>query len=99
MATAKGARREKSPEEVIGGIRRQIRGAEARAQDEDPWMIADMLGLAAELQEAAVRVVAHHRANGMTWDAIGFSLGITGTTACKRYAARVAEINAERREA
>jgi hypothetical protein len=81
---------------MIDGLRRQIKAVEKRAVSEDPWMAADMLGLAGQLEEATVRVIAAHRRNGYRWDDIGFSLGITGLTALKRYKKQADEINAAR---
>jgi hypothetical protein len=93
VATSTTVKRVKDPEEMIGAARRLIRAIEKRAENEDPWMAADMLGLSRDLEEATVRVVASLRARGYTWHDIGLSFGISGTTAVKRWAARVAQIN------
>lgn len=98
-ATVTKTRKVKDTEEVVGGVKRQIRSLERRAAEEDPWVIQEMLDLAAELEAAALRTVARLRAvdpstgkPAYTWDAIGFSLGITAITAHKRYAAKVAAL-------
>jgi hypothetical protein len=93
MTAAVAVKREKTPEEMIGAAERMIRAIETRAAGEDPWMAADMLRLSGELEEATVRTVARLRARGYLWDDIGFSFGITGTTAVKRWAAKAATIN------
>jgi hypothetical protein len=78
-------RRIKDTEELISGIRRQIRALEPRAAAEDPWAAAEMLRLATELQAAATRVIRQLRDTGYTWPDIGFAIGISDVTACKRY--------------
>jgi hypothetical protein len=98
MATTR-ERAPKTPEEVVSGLRRQVKSAEKRAVEEDPWMMTDMFDLAAEMEQAAVRVMAALRAKGYTWNDIAVSMNaasaerITGQTLIKRYAKRVAEIN------
>src|ERR1700733_3017223 len=62
MTTKTGVKRVKTPEELISGLRRQVKAAEKQAVNEDPWMLADMLTVADELKQAAVAVVA-------SWDA------------------------------
>jgi len=81
-------------DETVKAIGRLIPALERQGRKEDPWMAADMLRLAAEMETAAVRVIADLRARDYKWDDIGFALGISGTTAVKRYARKVAEINA-----
>jgi len=81
-------------DETVKAVGRLIPALERQGRNEDPWMAADMLALAAQMEAAAVRVIADLRARGYTWNDIGLSLGITGTTAVKRYAKKVAEINA-----
>jgi len=81
-------------DETVKAVGRLIPALERQGRTEDPWMAADMLRLAAELEDAAVRLIASYRARGDRWEDIGFALGITGTTAVKRYAKKVAEINA-----
>ena len=89
-------RRFKDTDELVGGVRRQIRGLKFRAFDEDPWVVDDMLKLRAELDAAILEVIASYRAPGedgetpkYRWDDIGFALGITGAAACKRYAHKI----------
>lgn len=83
--TTTRTRPEKTPEEMVAGVSRQIDGLERRARNEDPWMVADMLALAAKLEAAAVRTVGDLRDRGYTWNDIGLSLGISALTAYKRY--------------
>ena len=87
------AKRIKTPEEVVGGMRRMIKAVEIRATTEDPWMAKEMLDMAKELEEATVRVVASLRARGYRWEDIAFQFEISATTAVKRWAKRVDEIN------
>jgi hypothetical protein len=109
----KRPRPEKTPEETVAGIRRQIPALERRAYGEDPWMAAEMWQLAEELKAATVRVVADMRypdprypdprtgAPGprYRWEDIGFAFGITGLTALKRWKAETDRINEARRAA
>jgi hypothetical protein len=101
----KRPRPEKTPEETVAGIRRQIPAIERRAYREDPWMAAEMWSLAEELRAATVRVVADMRYPGpdgeppYRWDDIGFSFGITGLTALKRWKKETDRINEARRAA
>jgi hypothetical protein len=101
-ATVAKPKREKTSEEMVEGVVRQIAGLERRAAGEDPWMVADMLGLAEELKAAAVRVIAAYRypdaagAPAYRWADIAFSLGITPETAIKRYKKEVDKINFSR---
>lgn len=85
----------KDVEETVSGLRRQARAVERRAVEEDPWVAAEMLAIAGELEQAAVRVIAKLREAGYPWSEIGRDLGIHGTTACKRYAKRVDALQAE----
>lgn len=91
----KAPKRTKDTEEVVSGVARQIRSLEARAADEDPWTVAEMLRLRDDLDAAAVRTVGRLRDTGYTWNDIGLSLGITAMTAWKRYAAKIAPENGE----
>jgi hypothetical protein len=100
-ATEKRKRPPKTVEETVSGVRRQIRGMEARASGEDPWVVGEMFKMAQEMEAAAVRVVAELRAPGpdgrpkYRWEDIGYNMQprVSGTTACKRWAKRVAEIH------
>jgi hypothetical protein len=83
------AKRMKETEEVVSGIRRQIRSFEKRAADEDPWTVEEMISLRAELAAAEVRTVARLRQVGFTWADIGFSIGISAITAHKRYSHKI----------
>lgn len=83
-------KREKTTEEAISGIRRQMRSLEARAAYEDPWVVADMLALRDELDAMAVRTVGRMRGLGIGWDALGYSLGISAEQARKRFAPKIA---------
>lgn len=87
MATSSKPR--KDVEETVAGIRRQVRALEPRAADEDPWVVAEMLDIAAELEAAAARTVARLRAAGYTWTDIGFALGISRSGAYNRFAAKI----------
>jgi hypothetical protein len=83
-------KRVKDTEEVVSGARRLMRGLEARARDEDPWVLGEMIAIRNELDEATVRVVKRLREVGYSWPDIAFSLNITADTAIKRYAKRIA---------
>lgn len=83
------ARRAKEVEDVISGIRRQIRALETRAAGEDPWVAAEMVQLRDELDSAAVRTVKQLRDVGYRWDDIGFAFGVSGITCHKRYARKI----------
>jgi hypothetical protein len=52
-----------------------------------------MIKAAAELEEAAVRVIAQLRSLGYTWHDIGLEFGVSDAVVCKRYAKRVKAIN------
>jgi hypothetical protein len=92
---------EQVTQDMLKGIARQTRSLEARAAGEDPWVMAEMFELAAEMERAAVRVMAALRAKDYKWNDIALSMSadkpasqrVTGQTLIKRYAARVAEIN------
>lgn len=81
----------KDIEETVAGLHRQIRAVEKRAAEEDPWVLAEMLKAADELQDASVRVVKALRDAGYTWDSIAQELGITRGGACNRFAAKIKE--------
>jgi hypothetical protein len=89
-------KRVKTPEETVDGVRRQVRSLERRAVDEDPWMMDEMFKMAQEMEAAAVRVMATLRAKGYSWNDIAASMEgrPSAQTLIKRYAKRVAEINA-----
>jgi hypothetical protein len=89
MSTGQTARPRRDTEELVSGIRRQVRALETRAAEEDPWAMAEMMNLARELEDAALRTARRLRDAGYTWTDIGFALGVSGTTACKRYAHRI----------
>jgi hypothetical protein len=95
-ATPVKIKREKDWDEKVGGVRRQLRGLERAATDEDPFTVADMLNIAAEAEAAAVRMVADLRYRGYRWEDIAFSLNVTALTAIKRYSAQSKIINAAR---
>lgn len=82
-------KRMKETEEVVSGIRRQIRSLERRAAEEDPWTVDEMLRLRDELDAAAVRTVGRLRQTGYTWQDIGFAIGVSALTAHKRYASKI----------
>lgn len=101
MSAAVKARREKTPEELVDGVRRQITALERRAVGEDPWMAAEMLTLADELKAAAVRVIAAYRKPdpetgkpAYRWADIGFSIGASEEACIKRYKKQADAINA-----
>jgi hypothetical protein len=89
MTTTTSARERKTTEEMVAGIRRQIRALEVRGLDEDPWVARDMTDLADELNAAAGRTVARLRAAGYTWADIGQSFGLTYQAAWKRWHSEV----------
>jgi hypothetical protein len=95
-ATAQKPKRVKTPEETVDGVRRQVRSLERRAVDEDPWMMDEMFKMATEMETAAVRVMAALRAKGYSWNDIAASMETrpSAQTLIKRYAKRVAQVNA-----
>jgi len=83
--------RPKTTDEMVAGVRRQIRGLEARAMDEEPsHMPPAMLELAAEMEDAAVRVVARMRMIGYRWDDIAAPLGLSKQACFNRYGIKAA---------
>jgi hypothetical protein len=92
-------REPKTTEEMVAGIRRQIRALETRAENDDPWVAADMATLATEMNTAVDRVVGCLRANGYTWTDIGFQFGLTKQAAFNRWANKVATRAASARAA
>jgi DNA invertase Pin-like site-specific DNA recombinase len=95
MATKDGAaKRIKTPEEKIDGLRRQIKSVGIAAEDEDPWMVADLYAMRELIEERTIATVAALRAKGYTWDAIAFNFEITSSTIIKRWGKQVAAINA-----
>jgi hypothetical protein len=91
---------------MIDGVRRQIKALEQRAIGDDPWVAADMSTLASELNAAVDRTVGRLRAQGSTWQDIGFQFGTTKQGAFNKWNAnpstvaarnaRTAELAAER---
>lgn len=75
----------KDTDEMVAGIRRQIKALEARAANEDPYVAADMASLADDLNAAVSRTVTRLRDVGYTWSDIGFDFKITATAARLRY--------------
>jgi hypothetical protein len=95
MATKDGAaKRIKTPEEKISGLTRQINSVARAAEDEDPWMVADLYAMRELIELRTIETVAALRAKGYTWDAIAFNFEITSSTAIKRWGKQVAAINA-----
>lgn len=86
----------KTNEEMIAGIRRQIKALEARARDEDPWVMAEMLGLAGELEDAATRTVGALRKAGYTWHDIGFELGLSRQATFNRFKHKIGKREVKR---
>jgi hypothetical protein len=84
-------REPKTTEEMVSGIRRQIKALEARAANDDPWVGADMATLATEMNDAVDRTVGRLRANGYTWSDIGFQFGgLSRQAAFNRWANKAA---------
>lgn len=79
----------KDIEETVAGMWRQIKAIEAKAEQEDPWVAAEMIRMSEALETAGVRVIGKLRAAGYTWHDIGFELGLSATTTIKRYAKRI----------
>jgi hypothetical protein len=79
-------REPKTTEEMVAGVKRQIKALETRAAIEDPWVAADMAELASELGEAVDRTVGRLRAAGFTWQDIGFQFGVSKQAAFNRWA-------------
>jgi len=81
----------KTTEELISGLRRQIRSVEARAMaediDTDPGLVlAELLSMAREMEEAAGRVARDmHTTRGTSWGDIGFNVGISKQGAFNRW--------------
>lgn len=65
-------------EDFIAVIGRHIGSLETLAAVEDPWVVADMVRLQAELEAATVRTVRRMREAGYTWTDIGLNLGLDG---------------------
>lgn len=85
-ATTAKPKRVKDTDEVVSGVRRQIRALENRAAGEDPWIVADMIELQAELERATLRTVKRMREAGVTWQTIGFSLNLNAIQCHKKFA-------------
>jgi len=90
--------RRKDIEETFAGAHRMVKGLELRSADEDPWAMAEMLTLAAELETAALHTCKRLREVGYTWTDIGQAMGISATTAIKRYAKKIDALAAEQTE-
>jgi hypothetical protein len=71
---------------LIRDIRSSTRALEALAASEDPWVAAEMVKLAHELEAAADRTVARLRAAKYTWADIGYAFGTTRQGAFNRWA-------------
>lgn len=85
-------KRVKDTDEMVAGVHRQIKALTNRGADEDPWAAQELLNIAAAAEAAAVKLIARYREVGYSWTDIGFSLGMTGAAACKKYAPKVAAI-------
>jgi hypothetical protein len=69
-------------------LRRLIRAYARRVGEGDEVDLADMLGVAAVLDDAIAKAVATMRAQGHSWDYIGKGAGITRQGAFQRWGAR-----------
>lgn len=86
MAVTKGNRREKDVEEVFSGITRQIRAAEKRAADEDPWTLENFDAIIAAAEAAKLRTIKRLRDVGYTWTDIAYNQGMSPAACCNKYA-------------
>lgn len=76
-------------QDMIPGIRRQVKALETRGHDEDPWVAVELMKIAAEAEAAAVRLIAHYRAEGYRWADIATSFGMTPQACCKKYEPKI----------
>jgi hypothetical protein len=76
-------------EDFVQVIGRYIPQLETLAREEDPWVVADMLRLQAELEAATLRTVKHMRDTGVTWKTIGFNLGLNAIQCHKKFATKI----------
>lgn len=88
MAAVKAgrAKRVKTPEDIMAGAWRMIAAVEELGKNEDPWVLAEMTLMRAELRAAETRVAASLRERSYRWSDIAWDLRTTAVTACKRYA-------------
>jgi hypothetical protein len=78
------ARREVDNRDFLAFARRIVAAAGRRAAD-DPEAFADLLGLLAELDAAAVTAAAALRDEGYSWQDIGAACGVSKQAAQKRW--------------
>lgn len=100
-STTTAKRAPKTIEQTVTGVKQQLASLERKASEEDPWVMAAMMEMAQQLEEASVRVMARYRMQGLTWNDIAVSINghmsetnpeyvpVSGQTLIKRYAARV----------
>jgi len=86
------AKRVKTPEETVAGLRRQLTAMERRAEEEDPWVLGQLVAMRDELNASVIRVVTALRRRGYRWEDIAYDLRyadgrqMTTDAAIKRYA-------------
>ena len=82
----KGPKREKTDEDFREGMRRLIRAYMRRAVVNDPTVLADMMKIRREFDEAideAARTL--HDDKGFSWGVIGYEVGLHRDTARRRW--------------
>jgi hypothetical protein len=98
-------RKEKTTEEMVEGVWRQLRAIKARAMVEDPWAMQALFDLSGAFEEAGVEVMGELRRVGYTWPDIAFDMKdrngspMTAETAIKRYKHRIDALAQQQEEA
>lgn len=69
----------------VAACRRMIAATGRRAAHEDPWAIAALDALHADLEAATAEAIAGQRAAGIRWESIGEALGVTRQAALMKW--------------
>jgi len=76
--------------EFLAFARRVVRAASRRAGSADPADVAELIGLADDLDAAIVQAVKALRSSGFSWADLAREMGVTRQAVHARYASRIA---------
>ncbi len=84
-STRRRRKRPTTTADYLAAVRRMIAKVAVRAVDDDMTILASVVALHGEIDQALTAAVAGLRANGYTWKAIGDALGVTPQAVMQRW--------------
>ena len=83
------AARYRTRDDMLGGLRRQLRALPEYAASTGEVSLSDFQDLAQQVEAAQLDLVARLLADGWSWARVGAELGMTRTAAQRRWGSRV----------